>query len=473
MTFQATADALGLYGLDDVTASGANLSVLVNRGDGSTLIDYAADALDVATSASGQVSLDVAGSRGEVTQLAGDLELDLFGLVSVSGSMAVTQDAQTLTDTDGDTYATTVLSVGANDARGFVGVDGQGLALADLDMALAFITQSGVSTPRTWSALDIAVGSLSVAGVDGLTASASNFVVQVNQGDTDGQPAIDFGASALVVATSASTTRSIEFDDAVNLASGTITLDAFGVAQIQGDLAVQAQTRDVVLSDGATLHDVNLVTIGGTNLNGFVGVNGGSDDQKGLDLTGLEFGLAMVTDDAGQQFQTVQASLNSASIVGLDQITAQVNNLLVNVNRGIDWPAAAATTRNVDSQYQLAYEADFEGDLTFSRGGNSATVAVDLAQSSADIRAELTTELSALLGASVTVSGNRAGGFTITIGGARSGQDIDDLTGGNGPNTDPNSQRRSSKHCRPRCAHRGLGLLGFGDRIGCSDRNRF
>ena len=44
--------------------------------------------------------------------------------------------------------------------------------------------------------------------------------------------------------------------------------------------------------------DVDLLAIGGTGLNAFAGVNGGTDDEIGLRLSGLEFGLALASERA-------------------------------------------------------------------------------------------------------------------------------------------------------------------------------
>lgn len=60
---------------------------------------------------------------------------------------------------------------------------------------------------------------------------------------------------------------------------------------VSGSLAIQKSTRDLVVLDSTTPIPVEMLTIGGSDINAFVGTNPRSDDAVGLTLTGVAFGV--------------------------------------------------------------------------------------------------------------------------------------------------------------------------------------
>ena len=104
-------------------------------------------------------------------------------------------------------------------------------------------------------------------------------------------------------------------------ASGHLELDVFGFVQLEGDLAFEKRSATVTLAKtaGQTTGeevDVELLTIGGTGLSAFAGVNGGTTDEIGLRLTGVEFGLALASEAPDANPATVAPYVDDAASDG-------------------------------------------------------------------------------------------------------------------------------------------------------------
>lgn len=431
VTINADIGDLGLVGFDGLTARAEDASLTLNRGVGDVVLDHSDRQFEVLASGAGAtVTLDADGDRGELAEVAGTIELDLFGLAQVSGSIAASRSLQTVKDAGGTDITAEVITLGGTGLSGFVGVGGNtderiGLALEDAELALALVDEQGGAN-RQWVTAESAVGSLGFVGIDGFTATASNFEVTVNkaQGNYD---ALDHGISGLTVATGPDSERALSASGDLLSAAGTLELDVFGLLQVNGDFAIEQRFQDVTLSDDSEIEQARLITLGGTNINGFVGANGGQADQVGAQITGLTFGLALIEEtEAGQRtFTSVQATADSAGMVGLGDITARIDNLLVNVNQGVYVDAIPEITTRVNAQYALAVASDWAGQLALGYEGQTATVEVASATSSVQLRDLLTAQIESLVGSgNVLVSGNRAEGFVVEFIGALEGQDV-------------------------------------------------
>ena len=69
-------------------------------------------------------------------------------------------------------------------------------------------------------------------------------------------------------------------------------------------------------------------------------MNGGTEDQLGLELEDVQFGLALMSEKAAagsttpaRSWTSMQAEVGSASFVGVDGLTVAVTSLGINVNQ--------------------------------------------------------------------------------------------------------------------------------------------
>jgi hypothetical protein len=93
----------------------------------------------------------------------------------------------------------------------------------------------------------------------------------------------------------------------------------------------------ITLSDSSTV-DTNLLTIGASDLNAFVGVNGPGDNlgALGLSLSDVNFGLALmkpkdIADD--RSWTAMKADAGEISFVGVEDLTMSVTQFSVAINQ--------------------------------------------------------------------------------------------------------------------------------------------
>jgi hypothetical protein len=120
------------------------------------------------------------------------------------------------------------------------------------------------------------------------------------------------------------------------------TLNVFDFVTVTGSLAFKEATGSFVLTNGTThtsnttaLANVKYLEVGGHVDTAFAGVGG-----IGFNLQGVDFGMVLVTDTKGTtataddiSYTTFKADVDSASLVGIDGLTATVASLGVVVNR--------------------------------------------------------------------------------------------------------------------------------------------
>ena len=161
-------------------------------------------------------------------------------------------------------------------------------------------------------------------------------------------------------------------------------MDAFGFFQVQGALALNRSTGSVKLGDLASTANVNESTnpvaveqllIGGSNLTAFAGINGGSPDATGLNLTGVEFGLAVLTEKTPAQGQTarewtaLKASATGASFTGVQGLVVTGSALSVEITRKasdntlVDYAAQSLTVPTGTSASPSSVTLDIAANL--------------------------------------------------------------------------------------------------------------
>ncbi|MFY8058973.1 MAG: hypothetical protein ACOVRM_14595, partial [Planctomycetaceae bacterium] len=178
-----------------ITATGTDLSVSLNQAGGTlngnaatAVADFSGTNLTIPTGGDSPVVLDY---DTALLQASGTLNLTVSSFLHVEGGIAISRTESSV-KLDEDTQSTSVdlLTIGASDVSAFAGVnagtqDAMGLQLAGVNVAIVVATSSEDSS-RQWVAAKATASSVSFVGVDGLTLSASDLAVELNQPDQDG-----------------------------------------------------------------------------------------------------------------------------------------------------------------------------------------------------------------------------------------------------------------------------------------------
>ena len=80
----------------------------------------------------------------------------------------------------------TVLKIGASNVNLFAGVGGQGLQLSQVDFGIALFKPTTVGSKSSYFAFKATAKSVALVGIDGVTISANNLVVEVNSASVPG-----------------------------------------------------------------------------------------------------------------------------------------------------------------------------------------------------------------------------------------------------------------------------------------------
>ncbi|MFM7570102.1 MAG: hypothetical protein ACKO8O_15560, partial [Betaproteobacteria bacterium] len=382
-TAQATVDTAAFAGVDGLTIRVDTLSVAINRmaSDGTT-VDYSLDptktdgarrtSVTVLTGPTSDLTLTLDGRRGDLLEVSGRLTLDVFGFLQVSGEFAI-ERARAPIDlvlADGSTVSARALKLGASDLRAFVGVAGGtanaiGFELAGVEFGLALYSHATDQT-RSWTSLQASARSAALVGIDGLVVSGDTLSVEVNRAAKVGDSVVDYSLkdaanpaagrrTAVSVRTGISSQVNLAMDGAQGRllrASGNLTLDAFGFFQAAGGFGIESRDENFWLNDGVVSEDPTkakapteirgrMLTIGGTGIDAFAGVGGGTAGAMGLRLRDVDFGVALVTEipattgATAREFTTVKARAGSVGFVGLEGFEASATDLAVEINRGI------------------------------------------------------------------------------------------------------------------------------------------
>jgi len=330
-TLQASVESAAFGGIDGLTVKVDTLTVAVNRAataDG-TVVDYSLDssktdgsrrtAVTVLTGPTSDLTLTLDGRRGDLLEASGRLTLDIFGFVQVSGEFAFERARTPITITlaDGSTVSAQALKLGASNLRAFVGVKGGtseaiGFELAGAEFGLAMYSHA-TDEARSWTSLQASAKSAALGGIDGLTLAGDTLSIEVNRAGKINDSVVDYGLkdaanpaagrrTAMSVKTGLTSQTTLTMDGAQGRllrASGNLTLDAFGFFQAAGTFAIEARDESFYLNDGVVSEDPTkakapteirgrLLTIGGTGIDAFAGVGGGTDGAMGLRLTNVD-----------------------------------------------------------------------------------------------------------------------------------------------------------------------------------------
>ena len=276
----------------------------------------------------------------------------------LEGDLAFEKRTTEITLDSGETLTVDLLALGANGLSAFVGMNGGtpdqiGLALTDVGLGLALLSEDD-GAERTWTSVQASAGGVAFVGMDQLTVSATSLDVKLNMEAADGSVVDYTDATDLTIATGPASTLTFDMageDGALIEAAGHLSLDVFGFFRVEGDLAFTSKAHQtVLLSDGREI-DTKLLSVGGSNLEAFAGLNGGTDEAIGLSLGEVNFALALITDRAEptHRYVSLQASAGLAEFIGVDDLTVRAEELAVHLNQGVAMAAQAATTASTNT----------------------------------------------------------------------------------------------------------------------------
>ena len=332
--------AVAAVGLPANYQISGSLEVKVNTSSaaGGQVVDFtklAGGGLSVPTAAGvNPTTVKLAFGSAVAFDVSGALSLNFDNAFTLSGSFEFTQQTQLVNG-----VSATVLEIGASNVTAFFGANGGtadaiGLSLTNGAFGLVLTTVGGVH----YTALKVS-GGVALVGVDGVTLSADSVEIDVNQAssgnalDLSGTKSITVGGVTLNFA---GTLFQASVTNATLAFGGFVYVHAASLAFTEG------QPLNVTLSDGTThLNNVNALTVGGTDVSVFVGIDGPyknaagtiNPNAVGFEIDDISFALALLkTQDGSQSFYAFQATGGTAGLVGLTGLGATISNFTISVN---------------------------------------------------------------------------------------------------------------------------------------------
>ncbi|WP_043459425.1 hypothetical protein, partial [Azohydromonas australica] len=278
--------------------------------------------------------------------------------ISLSGDVGIRKSSQLvrLAKADGaasgEQVEVDVLTLGGQGLYAFAGLnansaDKLGLQMTGVNFGLALMDEKGAGgAARSWTTLQATAGSVGFVGLgDDLQIGATSVKVEINQASGGATTVVDYGAgaTALRVVTGVNSSLVLSLDGSKGellQASGHLKLDVFGFVQVEGNFAITSSSDLVTLAKkaGASKAEevaVDVLTIGGSDIDVFVGANGGTGDALGLLLQDVDFGLAMFSSqtDTARKWTALTANATSVGLVGLGDLGLSVRNVEVQLNQ--------------------------------------------------------------------------------------------------------------------------------------------
>ena len=111
---------------------------------------------------------------------------------------------------------------------------------------------------------------------------------------------------------------------------GNLDINVYNFFSVKGGFALEKKVDTVTLDDGSNVN-VDLLTLGASGVDAFIGIDGGSKDALGLAATDVNFALAMMADKtvgSDNRWISLQAIVGDASFVGIDDLTLSASDLM-------------------------------------------------------------------------------------------------------------------------------------------------
>ena len=202
---------------------------------------------------------------------------------------------------------------------------------------MLFRSMSSMNDNARYMSLKATTSSAGLMGIDNIDLSVTDFTVAMNRG-IDTEWSAHFADHPFSIATGEESI-SLNFDarnGTQTKAHGTMNLNLGEFFSVEGNLSVDSFTDTINVSDGTDDILSNILTIGASDINAFVG---SSDQTTGINLSNLDFELAIIkptdTED-DRTFTSLAARADSAGFRGIDDLTLEGNDIFVAMNLSSD-----------------------------------------------------------------------------------------------------------------------------------------
>ncbi|MCG8553025.1 MAG: hypothetical protein MI799_21665, partial [Desulfobacterales bacterium] len=297
--------ALALAGVGFENASGVQATVIYND----TTTDY--DAENQRISING-IQADLTAALNTTSVYVTGLDVEFNDFVSLSGDFAFELVGVT---------PNLVIKVRADNVSALAAAGGFSAGVSNADFAM-LVNEDG-------SAAFQVAGGFEFQGQDMVVAAAADAVIEYN----------DTGAD--LIDEPVAIDGFLDLD--LNLADGlrrirvnALDLVAGDFFRVTGDFLFEKNTAAIRLSDNAWVDvGVDVLTLGGSNITAFAGLNSGRANAVGFNLTGVDFALAMFGEQggAGRTWTSLFASASGAGFTGNDDIVFTASQMAVELNR--------------------------------------------------------------------------------------------------------------------------------------------
>ncbi|ETR67207.1 MAG: hypothetical protein OMM_11845, partial [Candidatus Magnetoglobus multicellularis str. Araruama] len=313
----------------------------------------------------------------EFIQIQGDMSLRIKDYVQLDGFFAFEAEPTVVPQRDGTPVEVNMFNVNAFGVNIFVGNNGPadnenavGLTLENANVAMALMRAKDTQDDRSWFAIKADMVQGAFIGVEGLTASISDFAIEMNQtSDSDTDNVIDFSQHVIGIQVDDKTIE-LDFDSsdgALFKLEGYVDLNVFDFFQVQGRLAFGQENEIITLSDGSTI-EADLFTMSAAeDLTAFAGVNGPSTepDAIGFTLNEVNMALALMTSvnpDDKRTFVSLFANAGQAGFIGGESFNLTASDLTVMSNYVSEGDVVAHLADNPIVVHETAPTLDFHGD---------------------------------------------------------------------------------------------------------------
>ncbi|MCJ8347579.1 hypothetical protein MJH12_18730, partial [bacterium] len=295
---KANVESADFTGSSHFDVEAKDIVVEINSAVNDIVVDFSKKQLAVNTSSDSSLKLDFLGSEGAMIRLRANLDLSVSNFFSIEGGFSFSKSTASITLSDNSTKTVDVLSLGADKVSAFIGLNGNssdqiGFELNDMNFALAFF-QDQSDKSLSWMSLYANALESNFVGSDDLTLSSSNLQIEINTADKNGL-VVDFVKQSLTIQTSKTSSIELKMDGQKGemiKASGTLNVQVSDFFTVNGSFAFEKSSTSLTLSDGKSV-DVDLITLGASGVHAFAGINGGSSEAFGFDLTNASMALVI------------------------------------------------------------------------------------------------------------------------------------------------------------------------------------